>query len=358
MPFVDRQRLGADLVKLNAKPGVRPGRGLPERREDIARQVQRCGKGSRSSCRAATMRRWCSTGPVHGNHHVPGPLSGFRCCSKSPAAARRPSPPRPPAGAEPKGAPRSDPLTRRSHPCRPSDPDRPAERRPRRARPRLGPACVALTARRRDRRSALALAAAAASGGADRPADWLDGEASSTGPSAATLRPDGPRRRSSSPSSSAACGRGSGWGLHHLFATVPYGMAARSGCWSRCMLAGRSLYGHVGRRRRRAARPAARRPGAPPCATSSAATRTSLDRHGVARAAVESLAENFADGLVAPAFWYLLLGLPGLLAYKAVNTARLHDRLSSSARLIAPSASSRPGSTTRRITCPRGCPDC
>lgn len=45
-----------------------------------------------------------------------------------------------------------------------------------------------------------------------------------------------------------------------------------------------------------------------------------LDRHGVARAAVESLAENFSDGVVAPWFWMLLLGLPGLLACKAVNT--------------------------------------
>lgn len=45
-----------------------------------------------------------------------------------------------------------------------------------------------------------------------------------------------------------------------------------------------------------------------------------LDRGGVARAALESLAENFSDGLVAPLFWYLLLGLPGLVAYKAINT--------------------------------------
>jgi adenosylcobinamide-phosphate synthase len=45
-----------------------------------------------------------------------------------------------------------------------------------------------------------------------------------------------------------------------------------------------------------------------------------LNEHGVARAAVESLAENFADGVVAPAFWYLLLGLPGLFVYKTVNT--------------------------------------
>ncbi|MEN0001089.1 MAG: adenosylcobinamide-phosphate synthase CbiB [Pseudomonadota bacterium] len=46
-----------------------------------------------------------------------------------------------------------------------------------------------------------------------------------------------------------------------------------------------------------------------------------LDEHGVARAAIESLAENFSDGVVAPAFWYAFLGLPGLLAYKLINTA-------------------------------------
>ncbi|MEL0021808.1 MAG: adenosylcobinamide-phosphate synthase CbiB [Rickettsiales bacterium] len=47
----------------------------------------------------------------------------------------------------------------------------------------------------------------------------------------------------------------------------------------------------------------------------------SLDAQGTCRAAIESLAENFSDGVVAPAFWFLLFGLPGLLAYKALNTA-------------------------------------
>ena len=47
----------------------------------------------------------------------------------------------------------------------------------------------------------------------------------------------------------------------------------------------------------------------------------SLDAAGVGRAAIESCAENFSDGVVAPVFWYLLLGLPGLMAYKAINTA-------------------------------------
>lgn len=46
-----------------------------------------------------------------------------------------------------------------------------------------------------------------------------------------------------------------------------------------------------------------------------------LDEAGVSRAAIESCAENFSDGIVAPVFWYLVGGLPGLLAYKMLNTA-------------------------------------
>ncbi|RTL87784.1 MAG: cobalamin biosynthesis protein CobD [Hyphomicrobiales bacterium] len=46
-----------------------------------------------------------------------------------------------------------------------------------------------------------------------------------------------------------------------------------------------------------------------------------LDEAGVARAAIESLAENFSDGVVAPALFLALFGLPGALVYKAVNTA-------------------------------------
>lgn len=45
-----------------------------------------------------------------------------------------------------------------------------------------------------------------------------------------------------------------------------------------------------------------------------------LDEHGVARAAVESCAENYSDAVVAPTFWYVLFGFPGLLVYKAINT--------------------------------------
>jgi len=46
-----------------------------------------------------------------------------------------------------------------------------------------------------------------------------------------------------------------------------------------------------------------------------------LDERGVASAATESLAESFCDGIVAPAFWFLIAGLPGLLAFKAISTA-------------------------------------
>lgn len=48
---------------------------------------------------------------------------------------------------------------------------------------------------------------------------------------------------------------------------------------------------------------------------------TDLDESGVATAAIESLAESFSDGVVAPLFWMAVGGLPGALAYKAMNTA-------------------------------------
>lgn len=46
-----------------------------------------------------------------------------------------------------------------------------------------------------------------------------------------------------------------------------------------------------------------------------------LDEAGVARAAIESLAENYSDGVVAPALWMAIAGLPGAAIYKGVNTA-------------------------------------
>jgi adenosylcobinamide-phosphate synthase len=46
-----------------------------------------------------------------------------------------------------------------------------------------------------------------------------------------------------------------------------------------------------------------------------------LDQAAICRAAIESLAENASDGVTAPALWYLIGGLPGMIAYKAINTA-------------------------------------
>ena len=86
------------------------------------------------------------------------------------------------------------------------------------------------------------------------------------------------------------------------------------------LLAQRSLYDHVERVRSaftHGGLPAARE------AVSMIVGRDpqTLDEAGVCRAAIESSAENFSDGIVAPVFWYLVAGLPGLLAYKMVNTA-------------------------------------
>src|SRR4030095_16771814 len=47
----------------------------------------------------------------------------------------------------------------------------------------------------------------------------------------------------------------------------------------------------------------------------------SLDEAAICRAAIESLAENFSDGVVAPLFWMAVLGLPGALAYKVITTS-------------------------------------
>ena len=46
-----------------------------------------------------------------------------------------------------------------------------------------------------------------------------------------------------------------------------------------------------------------------------------MDEAQVTRAAIESAAENFSDGVIAPIFWYMVAGLPGLIIYKAINTA-------------------------------------
>jgi len=110
-----------------------------------------------------------------------------------------------------------------------------------------------------------------------------------------------------------------GWLLQHLCGRLPLGWLLEVVLVA-VFLAQRSLWDHVAAVHRAFAAgglPAARQ------AVSRIVGRDpqSLDRAGVTRAAIESLAENFSDGVVAPALWYLIGGLPGLLLYKAVNTA-------------------------------------
>lgn len=50
-------------------------------------------------------------------------------------------------------------------------------------------------------------------------------------------------------------------------------------------------------------------------------TTDQMQEGDVARGAIESAAENFSDGVIAPALWYLVFGLPGILMYKTINTA-------------------------------------
>jgi adenosylcobinamide-phosphate synthase len=86
------------------------------------------------------------------------------------------------------------------------------------------------------------------------------------------------------------------------------------------LLAQRDLFDHV-RRVRRALEQGGVTAGRDAVSAIVGRDSTRLDQFAVARAAIESLAENFSDGVVAPAFWYLLLGPAGIFAYKALNTA-------------------------------------
>ncbi|MGM4916910.1 adenosylcobinamide-phosphate synthase CbiB [Tardiphaga sp. 813_E8_N1_3] len=110
-----------------------------------------------------------------------------------------------------------------------------------------------------------------------------------------------------------------GGALEDLFEPSLFGVLVK-GLIASVLIAQRSLYQHVARVYR------AFTDGGLPAARQAVAMIVGrdperLDESGVARAAIESTAENFSDGIVAPVFWLALLGLPGLIAYKAINTA-------------------------------------
>jgi adenosylcobinamide-phosphate synthase len=109
------------------------------------------------------------------------------------------------------------------------------------------------------------------------------------------------------------------WLLQHEFARIPLGFVVTALVAS-SLIAQRSLYGHVAdvaEALEIKGLDAAR------AAVSHIVGRdtAALDEAGIARAAIESLAENFSDGVVAPVFWLALAGLPGIALYKAINTA-------------------------------------
>jgi adenosylcobinamide-phosphate synthase len=109
------------------------------------------------------------------------------------------------------------------------------------------------------------------------------------------------------------------WALQRGLLALPFGVVALAVLAS-TLLAQRSLYVHVAR-----VADALERDGLAAGRTAVAhivgRDTAALDQAGVARAAIESLAENFSDGVVAPAFWMAIAGLPGAAVYKAINTA-------------------------------------
>jgi adenosylcobinamide-phosphate synthase len=110
-----------------------------------------------------------------------------------------------------------------------------------------------------------------------------------------------------------------GWLIQALLLRLPLGRLWLGLAMS-ALIAQRSLYGHVADVAR-AVEVSGVEGGRLAVAKIVGRDPNRLDRAAVSRAAIESLAENFSDAVVAPAFWALLLGLPGLVAYKAINTA-------------------------------------
>jgi adenosylcobinamide-phosphate synthase len=112
---------------------------------------------------------------------------------------------------------------------------------------------------------------------------------------------------------------GIAWLIAHSLLRLSFGIVILAVIAS-TLLAQRSLYAHVAR-----VAAALERDGLAAARTAVAQIvgrdPEALDEAGVARAAIESLAENFSDGVVAPALWMAVGGLPGAAVYKAINTA-------------------------------------
>ncbi|MBY8823620.1 adenosylcobinamide-phosphate synthase CbiB [Sphingomonas colocasiae] len=114
---------------------------------------------------------------------------------------------------------------------------------------------------------------------------------------------------------------GGGWALHHAVLRLAGGWGWLAVAFMAAPgLAQRSLYDHV--RPVAAALDAGDAPAARAALGMIVGRDTAeLDEAGIARGAIESLAESFCDGVAAPLFWLVALGLPGLWIYKAINTA-------------------------------------
>ena len=107
--------------------------------------------------------------------------------------------------------------------------------------------------------------------------------------------------------------------LEHALLLLPFGMLA-TGLLASALIAQRSLHRHVANVAR------ALDEGGVAAGRSAVAhivgrDTEELDAAGIARAAIESLAENFSDAIVAPVIWMVIGGLPGAALYKAINTA-------------------------------------
>ncbi len=109
-----------------------------------------------------------------------------------------------------------------------------------------------------------------------------------------------------------------GWAIGHFTRAFVYGWVVELAVVA-SLIAQRSLFDHV-LKVARALRGGGLAAGRAAVAKIVGRDVAALDEHAVSRAAIESCAENYADGVVAPVFWYLVLGLPGLFAYKAINT--------------------------------------